>query len=324
MKDTKIFYFCYDHQKPTGGQKQMYRHVDILARNGYQAYAVHTIKGFRLSWFENDTKVIGRQMFNNLYNQKTDYIVLPEDLGREILTFPGKKIIFNQNIYHGFHAFKFNKIDKWPYLDKNVKFILTVSAHNQRYLEFIFPHIRVRRIYNGVDSEKFVYKPIAQKKRIITVLPTKSPMDTIFLYQAISARARQGLNELKDYRWHFIDSVSEKETAKIFAETLIFLFFSLYEGCPLMPLEAMLSGAVIVAHKRGPYSEYLNNSNSFLIDVSDKLGAVKIVEDIAEKFAYKRQNLTSVSQKAYETARKYSLEREEKSVLKFWKEVLHA
>lgn len=300
----------------------MYRHVDILNRNGYQAYVVHTKKGFRLTWFENDTKVIDWQMFVRLYHKSIDYIVLPENLGSRISAFPGKKVIFNQNIYYGFNVLRFNKINKCPYLDKDVKFVMAVSAHNKRYLKFIFPNIRVRRIYNGIDSRKFVYKTIRQKERIITVLTTKAPMDTSFLYQAILARARQGLNNLKDYRWLFIDSVSEKEMARIFGKTLIFLFLSLYESCPLMPLEAMLSGALVVAYKGGPYSEYLNNSNSFLIDVSNKLGLIKTIEDIVEKFKSRREELTAISQKAYESARNYSLEREEKSVIDFWREVL--
>jgi len=324
MKRAKIFYFCYDHQRPTGGQKQMYRHIDILNRNGYEAYAVHTIKGFRLTWFENDTKVIDWKMFNKLYNKNTDYTVFPEDLGSRILAFPGKKIIFNQNIYYGFNAFGLNKIDKWPYLDKNVKFVLTVSAHNQRYLQFIFPSIQPRRVYYGVDAEKFTYKPLAKKEKMITVLPDKAPVDNTFLFQALSARAKQNLNKLKHYKWQFVDRYPEKEMARVFGQSLIFVFLSIYEGCPLTPLEAMLCGSIVVAYKDAPSSEYLNQTNSFLVDIADKLGLIKTVEDVVNKFELGNKELAMLSRKGYETAIKYSLEREEKSVIKFWKEVLHA
>lgn len=30
---VRIFYFCYSHDRPTGGQKQAYHHVDILNRH---------------------------------------------------------------------------------------------------------------------------------------------------------------------------------------------------------------------------------------------------------------------------------------------------
>lgn len=325
MKQAKIFYFCYDHQKPTGGQKQMYRHIDILNRNGYQAYILHTQKGFRLRWFENNTKVIDGEEFTKLYNKRTDYIVLPEDLGIRILAFPGRKIIFNQNIYYGFNSFGFNKINKWPYLDKNVKFVMIVSSHNQRYLQFIFPNVRIRRIYYGVNPKKFIYKSVEQKKKMITILPGKAPLDNNFLYQAISARAQQNYNMLKHYVWKMVGTYTESKMSRIFGQSTIFIFLSLYEGFGMMPLEAMLSGALVVAYKRGAYSEYLNSSNSFLVDASDKLGLVKKVEEIARKFGTEsgRKKLAKISQNAYETAKRYSLEREEKSVLKFWDEVFH-
>jgi len=68
MRDLRVFYFCYDHQRSTGGQKQMYRHVDILNSNGYQAFAVHTRKGFHLEWFKEKVKS-GEYYFGNLLKE---------------------------------------------------------------------------------------------------------------------------------------------------------------------------------------------------------------------------------------------------------------
>ena len=302
----------------------MYRHADILNRNGYSAYVVHAIRGFRLTWFDNDTKVIDRKMFNRLYNKNTDYLVLPEDLGKRISLFSGKKIIFNQNIYYGFNAFGLDKIDKSPYLDKNVKFVMTVSAHNMRYLKFVFPNMAIRRVYNGVNFKKFTYRALDQKEKNITLFPAKAPIDNAFLFQALSVRAKQNLNKLKSYKWRLVGMNSAEEVAKILNQTLIFVFPSIYEGLGLMPLEAMLSGAIVVAYKDSPYSEYLNNTNSFLVNSADKLRLIKAIEGIAEEFESNKGKLVTLSKKAYATARRYSLEREEKSVLKFWEEALHS
>lgn len=302
----------------------MYRHVDILNRNGYPAYAVHAIKGFRLAWFDNDTKVIDRKMFNRIYSKNTDYLVLPEDLGKKIALFPGKKIIFNQNIYYGFNALGFDKIDNSPYLVKDVKFVMTVSAHNERYLKFVFPNLAMRRVYYGIDFKKFTYRTPGQKKKNITLFPAKAPIDNAFLFQALSVRARQNLNKLKSYKWKLVGMNSAEEVAKILNQTLIFVFPSIYEGLGLMPLEAMLSGAIVVAYKDSPYSEYLNNTNSFLVNSADKLKLIKTIEDVTEQFESNKAKLVALSKKAYQTARRYSLEREEKSVLKFWEEALHS
>ncbi len=302
----------------------MYRHVDILNKNGYQAYAVHAIKGFRLAWFENDTNVIDRKVFNRLYNKKTDYLVFPEDLGRRISLFSGKKIIFNQNIYYGLDVLGFNKVETSPYLDKDVKFVMTVSSHNERYLKFIFPDIAIRRVYNGIDFKKFKYRILSQKKKIIALLPGKVSLDNRFLFQALSVRAKQKLNRLNNYKWELLGTRSEGKTAQILNQALIFVFPSIYEGFGVMPLEAMLSGAIVVAYKGAPYGEYLNNKNSFLVDMVDKLQLVKTLEEIVVKFESNRQELIKISKKAHEAARRYSFEREEKSILKFWKEVVHS
>lgn len=322
--NRKIFYFCYDHQRPSGGQKQMYRHVDILNKNGYQAYAVHKTVGFRLIWFENETKVISRRAFNRLYNKKTDYLVFPEDLGNKISLFAGKKIIFNQNIYYGFNVFGFNKTETSPYLDKDVKFVMTVSSHNERYLKFIFPNVAIRRVYNGIDSHEFTYKSLEQKKKIIVLVPGKSPFDAKFLFQALSVRAKQKLNRLNNYKWELLGTRSAGKTAQILNQAIIFVFPSIYEGFGVIPLEAMLSGAIVVAYKGAPYTEYLNNTNSFLVDMADKLQLVKTLEEIVVKFESNRQELIKISKKALEAARRYSLEREEKSIIKLWKEVVHS
>ena len=50
----------------------------------------------------------------------------------------------------------------------------------------------------------------------------------------------------------------------------VFVFNSKSEGFGLPPLEALLSGAQIVCSKCGGVDEYLDNSNSFLFNVSNK------------------------------------------------------
>jgi len=53
--NQQIFYFCNDHQRPSGGHKLMYRHVDILNDYGLNAHIVHGKRGFVLSWLMHST-----------------------------------------------------------------------------------------------------------------------------------------------------------------------------------------------------------------------------------------------------------------------------
>jgi len=48
-------------------------------------------KKFKITWFNHDTKIVDLDAFNNLFDKEKDFIVLPEDLGSDILSFLGKK-----------------------------------------------------------------------------------------------------------------------------------------------------------------------------------------------------------------------------------------
>ena len=74
----KIFYYCHSHQTPRGGQKHTYRHVDILARCGVDAYVVHAAaEGYRLHWFANQTPVLSWQEFMTRVDSSEDFFVIP-------------------------------------------------------------------------------------------------------------------------------------------------------------------------------------------------------------------------------------------------------
>ena len=52
-----IYFGCPDKDYPVGGIRAIYRHVDILNRNGLEAFVLHRLALFRCTWFENETRV---------------------------------------------------------------------------------------------------------------------------------------------------------------------------------------------------------------------------------------------------------------------------
>src|SRR4051812_5171453 len=111
----RIFVIAPDEHLPSGGIKQLYRHVDVLAKNGYEAHILHHKKGYRCTWFENNTSVVS---WAEISWKDDDIIVLPEIYGpqlsqklevrkpRRIYNFKRtwsqdipniRKVIFNQN-----------------------------------------------------------------------------------------------------------------------------------------------------------------------------------------------------------------------------------
>jgi hypothetical protein len=317
-----IFYFAYDHHKPTGGQKAVYRHVDILNRNGFSAFVLHMQEGFKLGWFANDTRTIGPTRFRGIYNVNEDIIVLPEDLGRNILTYPGKKVIVNQGPYLGFYTYGFEEPKPYPYLDPSVVAVLVKSGHSADYLHFAFPSIKTIRVFDGVDSSRFPFKSIKDKKRIIGAAPNKNTMELTQVYNILKARSQQKLNRLEDYEWAFLENKSEDDVAKVLGNSQIFIFLSTIEGFGILPLEAMLSGCLVAAYDIPPLTEYLSQENSLLLKRGDVTGVVTAVERAIESIVASPEKCDAMTQKARASAEAFSLAREEKSVIEAWQEIV--
>ncbi|MCP4600565.1 MAG: glycosyltransferase family 4 protein [Proteobacteria bacterium] len=322
MGDTKIFYLCYDHQNPGGGQKTMYRHVDILNRNGIDAYAFHRKEGFSISWFPHETRIVYLSEFQKIYNPNKDIIVVPEDLGTLINDIRGQKVILNQNCYYGFYCFDFKRPKPYPYLRSDIKGVIAVSEHNKNYLNFAYPNLKIHKVYCSVDPSVFPFEDIENKEKKIACLPQKNPMDLSQLYHIALSRAEQGLNRVDEYEWVFIQDKSEQEVARIFKRSLIFVFLSTQEGFGIMPLEAMLTGGTVLAYHHGPPTEYLKPDNSFTSEQHDILSLAANLENVTELFSKNPEKLRNVGRAAHLTACEYSLEREEQSLLKAWKDIL--
>jgi len=56
MPKPTIYFFCPDLPHVLGGVRQTYRHVDVLNSNGFDAWIVHRKKGFKIKWFEHQTR----------------------------------------------------------------------------------------------------------------------------------------------------------------------------------------------------------------------------------------------------------------------------
>jgi hypothetical protein len=316
---VRIFYFAYSHDRPTGGQKQAYRHVDILNRHGREAYALHMTPGFRLRWFENDTRVVDAAAFRTLHDPAADIVVMPEDLGDAMLRFPGRKVVFNQNLYYGFQVFGEKKADAYPYLRPDVVAALSVSRHNAATLRFAFPRLPVHLVVNGIDASRFTRRTLREKKPLVACI-AKAPAQLAAVFHVAQARAAQGLNCLSRFEWIFIKGRTEQEVAEILGNALAFIFLGVEEGLPLMPLEAVASGCLVLAADAGPVTEYL--PREALFPVGDAPALVSRLEGIAEAYPDRLDALEAMAQAAREASCGYGLADEERTVLAAWDAIM--
>src|SRR3954470_5384147 len=98
MAKPTIYVFAPDLKHPLGGMRMLYRHVDILNANGFQAYIVHSSPKFEIEWFEYSTPVLrGR-----IEMKSEDIAVYSEIGGLKIGEAARNKraVIFNQNCYY--------------------------------------------------------------------------------------------------------------------------------------------------------------------------------------------------------------------------------
>jgi glycosyltransferase involved in cell wall biosynthesis len=314
----KLFYYCYSHDKPTGGQKHTYRHVDVLNSCGYEAFVLHREKDYRLKWFENSTRVIDSEHFDRIFDAERDYLVLPEDLALKILDFPGRKVIFNKGIYNGFRSFGPAKPYLYPYLNKDVVGVLSVSDHNIDHLRFAYPHLPVLRVCYAIDSQIFRYIPLSEKKRKIAYTP-KCEGSLLSLFHILQSRADQGLNSLKEFEWVALKNKTEEDAAATLQESLLFVFLSVEEGLPRTPIEAMACGCLVVGHGSGPLKEVLPFEYQF--EYGNIIRVAEFIEHVVAVFVREPCTLGALCAAGHRQAVKYSADQEKKSILNAWEQI---
>ena len=196
------------------------------------------------------------------------------------------------------------------------------SEHNKKYLQFAFPNLPVFRVVNGIDAQRFRFVPATQKKRRIACLPSKGEMDLTQVIHLVEARARQGLNSLAAVEWAHLKNMTEAEVAAALQDALCLVFLSTHEGIGRLPLEAMLSGAVLACYAAGPVPEYASEDVAITAQVGDIPSLVAGIERIATWHSEGDPRLQQMMDRARAVAGWHSMERETETVLEAWRHLL--
>lgn len=321
MAPPRIFYFCFDNPQPMGGNKQIYRHVDILNRHGLPAWVVHGTEGFRLAWFDNETPVMSLERFGATFDEERDWLVVPEDLGAATGGMPGRnKVIFNQSFHYGFRTLGRDTPESYPPLHPDVRAMLTVSEHSRALLKFTYPGTPVLRVRNGIDPDRYRFRPAREKRRQVVCVPGKNGLDVLSVRHMVQSRAAQGLNVLGDFTWRFVDRWTEAEVAQALQESALFLSLSLQEGFSLMPLEALACGCLVVAYGIPTVREYL--PEAYQVEPLDLRGAVERLESLARALPADLAPWEPALEAGRSAVQAFSMERETQSVRDAWARLL--
>ncbi len=244
----RIIHISTDDNTPTGGIKVIYKHSELLRQIGYDAYIMHFKEGFRCDWFNNSASVI---YANNLF--QTDTVIVPEVLpqvGIQLHTMGIKYCMFVQN---GYYVLPSVPLEYLHVCYQNAAVILSISDDTTNLLRSIFPEFsdKIFRIKYSVDINKFC---LGEKLNKVTYMPRKNAQH--------SANIVPWLKKLFP-EWTFVPlhNMSEEQVAEELQSSKIFLAFSDFEGCPVPPIEAALSGNVILGYHGWGGREYWAEPN---------------------------------------------------------------
>ena len=97
-----IYFMCHDHPTPCGGVRVLYRHVEVLNKNGFPASLVHQKSGYKYKWCNiSGTKI---EYASKIRLKPNDIVVIPENDWQAIGQFEEgvRKVFFYQNSYFNF------------------------------------------------------------------------------------------------------------------------------------------------------------------------------------------------------------------------------
>jgi hypothetical protein len=271
---TTVYYLAPCENKPSGGIRVIYRHVDLLAELGIPAAVVHAEPGFRCNWFENSTRVVAPA---DVVLGADDILVVPEFYGPGMAGLPPgvRVLVFNQGAYHTFdHIDRATTPPGAPYSGiAGLLGVLTVSDDSERLLSYAFPGVPILRARPVVDESVFHPGPEPTARRM-AYMESRRGAERELLLHLLRAR---GL----DWELAPISGMPEAEVARLLRETPVFLSFSDRDGFGLPPAEAMASACYVIGFDGGGGGEFLTPDVSS--PVTTVLAFAEAVEAAAEQ-----------------------------------------
>lgn len=220
-------------QEPIGGIKKIYDEVDILNAAGVDAAVIQGQRGFRPTWFANDTRI----EYAPVEIHGSDVLVWPEYLLRYVRRADIRQVLFVQNAYalfaDGDAADDLLRGATDPSLT-----VVTVSDDNADYIRHGWPTADVSIVRAGIDPA--VFHPGTAGRRI-AYSPRKRSSAVRQVLGLLQARGALAGWELAP-----IENLTERQVAEALRGSALFLSFSEREGFGLPPLEALASGCHVI------------------------------------------------------------------------------
>ena len=318
MNARRLLFVCYpDTNHTIGGVKQIYRQVELLHQQGWDAQVLQEQPGFRPDWFESGAPVLDVASYvASGPSAERDLIVLPETWLTNVPSYlPGiPKVIFNQNAFYTFGLegrCEESTLELYQHTD--IKGVVTVSedSHNLLVRGCGVAADRCHVVLNGIDPSLF-HAPALKLRRIVFMGRKHADhlRKVILMARRRPTLARYGFKELP--------RLKHEEVAQELREALLFLSCGHPEGFGLPLAEAIASGCLVVGyHGLGGRDFALPHMQA--IEFGDLLGFVDAIEAEVQRF---EANPDTVIQERCAASRliqeRYSPEAEAEAAVRVW------
>lgn len=214
------------------------------------------------------------------------------------------KICFIQNGFYVDPKADYTGIDLW--FTNDWTYNKYINEHGDVPRKILLPFINTSLYYPKPAIERIILKNTPIIDLEIDAVPTPPKLHVL-----ISSRKGGDIffNNLRPHlkssvmnRCHFtiLPEVEEEEYAATLRNHDIFLSHLREEGNPLIPLEALSVGTVVVGFPGGGGAEYLNESNSFLADQDNLVQVAEILYNIVSG-KISKQTIAHVIESGIET-----------------------
>ena len=320
-----------DIDKPIGGVKQLFKHVEHLCALGWDAAVLTEVHGYRPSWFQSSAPTMGlkHSLANDLLPAHKTILVVPETyVGVNFNNFHGfnlsgfPKVVFNQNAYYSFGSPQLSgeSINNF-YFHPSVLHVLSISQDTHQFLSqnFAIADSRLSRIVNAIEP---IFSPSDTKKRCFHWMPRKNP-----------EHVRAIIHSLLHYPPSFsegwtgspLQNLSHSDVALRLNEALLFISFGHPEGFGLPIAEAMASGCWVVGYSGGGGRELFSYGASTEVYFGDWPGFMSSLRHVFEQFyQFPVETKLRLSRQSLAIRSLYSLEEERSSIFLAWERIYHA
>lgn len=274
----RIYFLVPDYDTPSGGIRVMYRHVDILNASGTPAVVLHQKKGFRCTWFDNQTNVTSVEECSV---GPADLLVVGElDVDHVAASPVGlRHVVLNQS---GFLTWKYHedRVRRHYASSPGLVGVVTVSEYARRLLKESFPGRRVERVRPSVDTKRFVPHTTTPPRRI-AYMDRRGTEDVRLVLNVVRES-----KFLKGWEVRAVGELSHADVARELRESAIFLTTSYHEGFGLPPLEAMACGSYVVGYHGYGGLEFFDREYCSPVITGDVLGLAQELISVIKRDLY--------------------------------------